>query len=66
MAGLVDGKMDFMAHLTYSKEERFDQYTGIRLESESAYGSNVSLAVPNDVARELYLKQVRVTVEVMG
>lgn len=65
MAGLTDGKMDFMAHLTSSKEEWFDQYSSIRLESESEHGSNVSLSVPYNVARELYLKRVLVTVEVM-
>lgn len=65
MAGLTDGKMDFMAHLTSSTEEWFDQYSSIRLESESEHGSNVSLSVPYNVARELYLKRVLVTVEVM-
>ena len=62
---LANGKMDFMAHLTSSTEERFDQYSSIRLESESEHGSNVSLSVPHDVARELYLKRVLVTVEVL-
>ena len=62
---LADGKMDFMARLTNSTEEWFDQYSGIRLESESEHGCNVSLSVPYDVARELYLKRVRVTVEVI-
>ena len=66
MAGLVDGKMDFMTYLTRSTVEWFDQYSSIRLESESEHGSNVSLSVPHDAARELYLKRVRVTVEVMG
>ena len=66
MAGLVDGKIDFMVHLTRSTVEWFDQYASIRLESESEHGSNVSLSVPPDVARELYLKRVRVTVEVRG
>ena len=65
MAGLSNGKMDFMAHLTRSSEEWFDQYSSIRLESESDHGCNVSLSVPYDVARELYLKRVRVTVEVI-
>lgn len=65
MAGLVNGKMSFMAHLTRSEEEHFDQYVSIRLESESEHGSNVSLSVPYDVARELYLKRVLVTVEVL-
>lgn len=65
MAGLADGKIEFTAYLTRSEEERFDQYPSIRLESESEYGSNVSLSVPHDVARELYLKRVLVTVEVM-
>ena len=64
--GLSNGKMDFMAHLSSSTEEWFDQYYSIRLESESEHGSNVSLSVPPDVARELYLKRVRVTVEVRG
>ena len=65
MAGLENGKMDFMAHLTSSTEERFDQYSGIRLESESLYGNNISLSVSHDVARKLYLKRVLVTVEVL-
>lgn len=65
MAGLTDGKIEFTAYLTRSEEESFDQYSSIRLESESAYGSGVSLSVPCDVARELYLKRVLVTVEVM-
>lgn len=65
MVDLADGKMDFMAHLTSSTEEWFDQYSGIRLESESGHGCNVSLSVPYDVARELYLKRVLVTVEVL-
>lgn len=65
MAGLADGKMDFMAHLTRSEEEHFDQYSSIRLESGSDHGCNVSLSVPYDVARELYLKRVLVTVEVL-
>lgn len=65
MVDLANGKMDFMARLTRSEEEWFDQYSGIRLESESEHGCNVSLAVPRDVARELYLKPVRVTVEVL-
>ena len=65
MAGLSNGKMDFMARLTRSSEEWFDQYSSIRLESESGHGNNVSLSVPYDVARELYLKRVRVTVEVV-
>lgn len=64
-AGLVDGKMDFMAYLTRSAEEWVDQYSGIRLESEDKYGSNISLFVPPGVARKLYLKRVRVTVEVL-
>lgn len=65
MAGLVNGKMNFMAFLTRSEEEHFDQYASIRLESESANGSNVSLSIPYDVAREIYLKRVLVTVEVL-
>lgn len=65
MVDLANGKMDFMAHLTSSSEEWFDQYSSIRLESESEHGSNVSLSVPYDVARELYLKRVLVTVEVL-
>lgn len=65
MAGLADGKMDFMVKLTRSEEEWFDQYSSIRLESESEHGCNVSLSVPYDVARELYLKRVLVTVEVL-
>ena len=65
MVDLANGKMDFMAHLTSSTEEWFDQYSSIRLESESEHGSNVSLSVPYDVARELYLKRVLVTVEVL-
>ena len=63
--GLSNGRMDFMAHLTHSEEEWFDQYSSIRLESESEHGSNISLSVPHDTARKLYLKRVRVTVEVM-
>lgn len=66
MAARNDGKIEFTAYLTRSEEEAFDQYSSIRLESESEHGSNVSLSVPPDVARELYLKRVRVTVEVMG
>ena len=62
---LADGKMDFMAKLTHSEEEYFDQYASIRLESESLYGNNISLSVPYDMARELYLKRVLVTVEVL-
>ena len=62
---LVDGKMDFTAHLTRSTEEWVDQYPGIRLESEDEHGSNISLSVPHGVARELYLKRVLVTVEVL-
>ena len=62
---LANGKMDFMARLTNSTEEWFDQYSSIRLESESEHGCNVSLSVPYDAARELYLKRVRVTVEVL-
>ena len=65
MVDLAKGKMDFMAHLTSSTEEWFDQYSSIRLESESDHGCNVSLSVPHDVARELYLKRVLVTVEVL-
>ena len=65
MVDLSNGKMDFMARLTRSEEEWFDQYSGIRLESESEHGCNVSLSVPHDVARELYLKRVLVTVEVL-
>ena len=65
MVDLANGKMDFMAHLTSSTEEWFDQYSSIRLESESEHGSNVSLSMPYDVARELYLKRVLVTVEVL-
>ena len=65
MAGLSNGKMDFMARLTSSTEEWFDQYSSIRLESESEHGCNVSLSVPYDAARELYLKRVLVTVEVL-
>lgn len=63
--GLIDGKMDFVAKLTRSEEEHFDWYTSIRLESESANGSNISLSLTPDEAVELYLKTVRVTVEVM-
>ena len=66
MAALKGGKIEFTAYLTSSTEEQFDQYTGIRLESESLYGSNVSLSVPYEVADKLYLKTVRVTVEVVG
>lgn len=65
MVDLANGKIDFMAHLTSSTEEWFDQYSSIRLESESDHGCNVSLSVPYDVARELYLKRVLVTVEVI-
>lgn len=66
MAGLSNGKMDFIAYLTRSEEEHFDQYASIRLESESEYGSNVSLSLTPDEAAGLYLKTVRVTVEVIG
>ena len=65
MVDLANGKMDFMARLTHSEEEWFDQYSSIRLESESEHGNNVSLSVPYDVAREFYLKRVLVTVEVL-
>ena len=65
MAALEDGKIEFTAFLTRSEEEHFDQYSGIRLESESLYGNNVSLYVSHDVARKLYLKRVLVTVGVM-
>lgn len=65
MAGLADGKIEFKAYLTRSEEEWFNQYSSIRLESESAHGSNVSLSVPPDIASGLYLKRVLVTVEVM-
>lgn len=66
MAARKDGKIEFTAYLTRSEEEAFDQYSSIRLESESAHGSNVSLCVPHDLADKLYLKTVRVTVEVVG
>lgn len=62
---LSDGKMDFMVYLTRSAEEWFDQYSSIRLESESEHGSNVSLSLTPDEAAKLYLKRVRVTVEVL-
>lgn len=65
MAALEDGKIEFTVYLTRSAEEWFDQYSSIRLESESEHGNNVSLSVPHDVARELYLKPVRVTVEML-
>lgn len=64
--GLADGKMDFMVKLTRSEEEWFDQYSSIRLESESEHGNNVSLSLTPDEAARLYLKRVRVTVEVVG
>ena len=65
MAALEDGKIEFMARLTHFEEEWFDQYSSIRLESESEHGNNVSLSVPHDVASEFYLKRVRVTVEML-
>lgn len=65
MAAPKDGKIEFKVYLTRSAEEWFNQYSSIRLESESEHGSNVSLSVPPDVARELYLKRVLVTVEVI-
>ena len=60
-----DGKLEFMAHMTSSRMEHFDQYASIRLESENEYGSNVSLSLEPDKAEELYFKTVRVTVEVI-
>lgn len=65
MTARKDGKIEFKAYLTRSEEEWFNQYSSIRLESESEHGSNVSLSVPPDIASGLYLKQVRVTVEVV-
>ena len=62
---LSNGKMEFTAYLTRSEKEHFDQYASIRLESENPYGCNVSLSLEPDKAEELYLKTVRVTVEVM-
>lgn len=66
MAALEDGKIEFTVYLTRSAEEWFNQYSSIRLESESEHGSNVSLSLTPDVAAKLYLKRVRVTVEVVG
>ena len=66
MADLANGKIEFTTSLTRSEKEQFDQYTGIRLESESAYGCNVSLFLEPEMAGMMYLKTVRVTVEVMG
>lgn len=66
MAALTDGKIEFTTYLTRSEKEHFDQYASIRLESENPYGSNVSLSLEPEMAAELYLKTVRVTVEVMG
>lgn len=66
MAALEDGKIEFKVYLTRSAEEWFNQYSSIRLESESEHGSNVSLSLAPDEAAKLYLKRVRVTVEVVG
>lgn len=65
MAAPKDGKIEFMVYLTRSAEEWFNQYSSIRLESESEHGSNVSLSLTHDEAAKLYLKRVRVTVEVV-
>ena len=66
IAALTDGKIEFTAQMTYSRMDQFDQYTGILLNSESPYGCNVSLSLEPEMADELYMKTVRVTVEVMG
>ena len=62
----TSGKIEFRVYLTRSAEEWFNQYSSIRLESESEHGSNVSLSLTPDEAAKLYLKRVRVTVEVVG
>lgn len=61
----TSGKIEFKVYLTRSAEEWFNQYSSIRLESESEHGSNVSLSLTPDEAAKLYLKHVRVTVEVV-